>query len=149
MNQAIAFGDIVEENGKTIHQNNQEKPHNIPLGALVEVQYDDWYGEGACAKVTARLFVVHQGRDCDGTPLYWLSSKRPGTDQSRKLLYCPDEDFGGKGELPGGLPGVMFNEEFTRKLLDNWKGGFNETSLTVIEQTEAIKRGEKALRWEK
>ena len=74
MSQRIIFvHDIVEENGKTIKENNLAKHHNIPLGTLVEVKWDEWFGEGACWKVHARLWVVSHDRDCDGTPLYALS----------------------------------------------------------------------------
>lgn len=69
----IFVGDIVEKNGKTIKENNLEERHNIPIGSLVEVKYNKWYGEGACAKIHARLWVVEHNRDCDGTPLYTLS----------------------------------------------------------------------------
>lgn len=59
----IEFSEIVEENGKTIRENNMEKTHQIPLGTLVEV-----------SESGIRLFVCSQGRDCDGTPLYGLSA---------------------------------------------------------------------------
>jgi hypothetical protein len=65
--------DFVEANGKTIKQNNLEKQHQIPIGTLVEVKFDTWFGDGACWKVHARLWVVEHTRDCDGTPLYGLS----------------------------------------------------------------------------
>ena len=60
----ILFSEIVEANGKTIRENNMEKGHNIPLQSLVET------AEGL------RLYVVMHGRDCDGTPLYWLSFQK-------------------------------------------------------------------------
>lgn len=65
--------DIVEPNGKTIKENNLEINHNIPVGALVEVKFSDWFGEGAGEIVHARLWVVSHDRDCDGTPLYSIS----------------------------------------------------------------------------
>ena len=65
--------DIVEENGKTIKENNLARQHAIPIGALVEVKFDKWHGDGACEKVHARLWVVKHTRDCDGTPMYTLS----------------------------------------------------------------------------
>lgn len=65
--------DIVEKNGKTIKENNLKRKHSIPIGALVEAQWDEWFGDGACWKVHARLWVVSHNRDCDGTPLYSLS----------------------------------------------------------------------------
>ena len=73
MNKNFIVYDLVEENGKTIKENNLELQHNIPLGALVEVKFDNWFGGGACWKVHARLWVVAHSRDFDGTPLYGLS----------------------------------------------------------------------------
>ena len=69
----INVSDIVEENGKTIRENNLALSHNIPIGTLVEIDLDEDYGNGAGLKGSARLFVVSHGRDCDGTPLYGLS----------------------------------------------------------------------------
>lgn len=82
MTEAIFIGDIVESNGKTIKQNNLEKKHNINIGELVEVKYEEWYGEGACEKLHSRLWVISHDRDYDGTPLYGLSRLK-----SEKLAY--------------------------------------------------------------
>jgi len=68
--------DLIEDNGRTVRENNLAKPHTIPLGTLVEVKFDEWFGDGCCWKVHARLFVVRHDRDCDGTPLYSLSRSR-------------------------------------------------------------------------
>ena len=58
----IHIADIVnEETGKTYREENAEKAHAIPLGALVETN------------TGTRLFVVWHGRDCDMTPLYSLA----------------------------------------------------------------------------
>ena len=66
----INIADIVDkETGKTYRQLNSEKTHNIPLGALVECVHDLEYPS---TNDGLRLHVVYQGRDCDGTPLYWL-----------------------------------------------------------------------------
>lgn len=138
MDYIIAFGDIVEENGKTIRENNMEKGHNIPVGALVEVTYDDWHGGGACSKTHARLWVVKQGRDCDGTPLYWLS-KTKLEKQDPVQIHYPD-GFDGQ---PFGLTRRM-----SQKIHYEWKGGFQESSLKVIEITEDLKKGVGALSWE-
>jgi hypothetical protein len=59
------------ETGKTYREENNAKNHNIPLGTLVEVDFDDSYLESP--KKGLRLFVVGHDRDCDGTPLYSLS----------------------------------------------------------------------------
>lgn len=77
--------------GRSYRQVNAELKHGIPLGALVEV---DETGE--------RLYIVKQGRDCDQTPLYWLSMK-------------------GHTE--------PLNEHFHK---GDWFGGYSEHSLTVI-----------------
>ena len=65
----VMVSDIVEENGKTVRQNNMKKTHSIPLGYLVEIDgsggADEYHG--------VRLWVVKHSRDCDGTPLYDLS----------------------------------------------------------------------------
>lgn len=66
------FADIQSsETGKTFREENKTKRHNIPLGTLVEVDFDDTYLESP--KKGLRLFVVSHDRDCDGTPLYSLS----------------------------------------------------------------------------
>ena len=71
MTQLINIADLKNpDTGKTYRQENNEKSHNIPLGTLVEVDFDDSYGE---PKRGLRLFVVAHERDCDGTPLYALS----------------------------------------------------------------------------
>lgn len=60
----MLFKDLPDKKhpGKTISEVNKEKKHNIPLKSLVEIK-----------RTGVRLFVVYQGRDCDFTPLYWLS----------------------------------------------------------------------------
>lgn len=80
--------------GRTYRQINAEKKHSIPLGALVE------YYDGV------RLFVVARTRDCDQTPLYWLS---------------PD-----KKDIPPNE-----HEQYIGTSL-RWVGGCLEDSLTVI-----------------
>lgn len=83
--------DPADPQGRSYRQVNAERIHQIPLGTLVEV---DESGE--------RLYVVKQGRDCDQTPLYWLSMK--GHTE-------PLNEFMHKGD---------------------WFGGYGEDSLTVI-----------------
>lgn len=123
MPEIILFGDIVEENGKTIRENNLEKKHNIPLGTLVEVKYSNWHGDGCCEKVHARLWVVYQGRDCDGTPLYWLSTMKPDNEV---FLAFKDQPLLGSFVM---------------------HGGYAEEDLTVVPVTEDLKQGEGSLHW--
>lgn len=86
----INIADIVENNGRTIRQNNLSLKHNIPIGTLVEVTFDTWFGDGACWKVHARLFVVDHTRDCDGSPLYTISH---WCDE--QIWSLPGQSFGG------------------------------------------------------
>jgi hypothetical protein len=49
MNKVAFFKDIIEDNGKTIEENNLEIKHNIPLRTLVEIitwdkQSEEEYG---------------------------------------------------------------------------------------------------------
>lgn len=83
MPKIIKFSEIVEENGKTIKENNLEKKHKYPLGTIVEVEVsiiEDSAGAEVSLKGICKLFVVRHHRDCDGTPLYILSD-RPVIDK--------------------------------------------------------------------
>ena len=83
MSGMINVADIVEKNGKTVRQNNMEIGHEIPLGALVEIDCEcqpDWQG--------CRLFVVRHDRDCDGTPLYSLGKKGEDNPYALRLNQC-------------------------------------------------------------
>lgn len=69
--ELINIADIVDDStGKTYREKNLEKGHNIPLGTLVEVDFDDSGLEDPVKGL--RLYVVEHSRDCDGTPLYSL-----------------------------------------------------------------------------
>lgn len=72
------------ETGKTYRQENNEKTHNIPLGALVEVDFNDEYCE--TPKKGLRLFVVRYDRDCDGTPLYSLSFNKDWKEEPSQYM---------------------------------------------------------------
>ncbi len=114
MTQVVMIHNIVEGNGKTIKENNLAKTHNIPIGSLVEAQWDEWFSEGACWKVHARLWVVAHNRDCDGTPLYSLSRwKDPSFALQVKQTH----------------------------------NGFGEESLSTVEVTPEVQRGDNVLEW--
>lgn len=83
--------------GKSWRQKNSETSHNIPIGSLVELPSG------------VRLFVVHHGRDCDMTPLYYLCSDKDDTVQER--------------------------ENFMNRA---WDGGYGEDYLKVIKQEDEI-----------
>lgn len=135
MNEIIAINvaDIVEENGKTIRQNNLEKKHNIPVGSLVEVKYDHWHGDGCCEKVHARLWVYSHDRDCDGTPLYSLSRFKTPLYESAQIF----------------IGGYKLRDSISENILNRIESGFSEESLKVIEVTDDLCYGNGSLSWEK
>jgi hypothetical protein len=70
----INVADMINPStGKTYREENREKEHKIPLGALVEI-VDNEEMEGI------RLNVVALTRDCDSTPLYSLGLKNKKGD---------------------------------------------------------------------
>jgi hypothetical protein len=69
-NNDLVWVDMAGRRGREEdRKRNRETPHNIPVGALVEILPDPEY---VSVVNGIRLHVVHQGRDCDETPLYWL-----------------------------------------------------------------------------
>ncbi len=73
MTSFINVADIPDPvTGLTDRQLNAAKTHTIPLDALVEVVCDPEYPSDLDG---CRLYVVHQTRDCDETPLYCLGPK--------------------------------------------------------------------------
>lgn len=74
---------------------NSSKQHNIPVDTLVELE------DGV------RLWVVYHGRDCDGTPLYFL---------------CHDkEDI------------IKEKENFRNS---SWTSGYSEEALKIIKKED-------------
>lgn len=131
---AINLSDIVEENGKTIRENNLEKVHDIQIGTLVEVKFHEWHGDGACEKVHARLWVVSHDRDCDGTPLYSLSKFKEPMFVEGSIRF--------RGE-----DGWWLKEEPTLKVANDIHSGFSRENLTPVEVTEDLKKGVGVLDW--
>lgn len=146
--QYIRFGDIIEANGKTIRENNLEKQHNLCVGDLVEVKTSEWKGDGACLKIHARMFIVHCGRDCDGTPLYWLSP----TPKDRMEDIVVEFPMDGKRYATKRVDELDEEHEecltMGQKFYYGFYGGFPEESLTKIEMTERIKQGYDSLHWD-
>jgi len=140
----MSVADIVEDNGKTVRENNLDRSHNIPLGTLVEVKYSKWLGNGACIRSEARLFVVSHDRDCDETPLYRVAEKPLDT---LKAMVRDDCDlFEGYGWY-----GRMDKQRFwniVRALGIVIETGFGEESLTPIEVTDELKQGFDAITWD-
>lgn len=99
--------DSSDPQGRTIKEVNLTKVHSIPMGSLVECLADPRYPSHTDG---VRLFVALQGRDCDGTPLYWLSP------------YSDD-----------------LVQEDARFANHKWIGGFPEDSLEVIRLPDGSK----------
>ncbi len=121
----VNFADIIEENGKTIRENNLEKTHDIPIGTLVEVKFDEWHGNGACEKTHARLWVVGHDRDCDGTPLYSLSPFKEPLFVGGSLKY-------------GGEDGWLVKEEVVLRIANQVHTGYSRESLIPVEVTKEL-----------
>lgn len=75
MNPEIVFlSDMKESDGKTVRENNMERPHSFAMGDFLEV-------ECSCGSTATdhnvycglRGYVTKLSRDCDGTPGYFLS----------------------------------------------------------------------------
>jgi len=136
MKNAVFVGDIIDDNGKTIRENNLSIKHDIPIGSLVEVTGETWYGEGACEIFKARLWVVSHDRDCDGTPLYTLSPHHP--DHLMKGTVLMDfDDLGNR----------LLNRASSLSVINSFRTGYNQESLKVIEVTGDIRSGKGALKW--
>jgi hypothetical protein len=109
--------DPADPQGRSYREINNARSHAIPVGALVEITHDPEYPS---AMDGARLFVVMQTRDCDGTPLYELCADPEDTEQA--------------------------NPRFRNA---KWHGGYSEESLTVIREillhnADVLARGESA-----
>ncbi len=141
MTEIVNVKDIVEENGKTVEENNLDIQHNIPIGSLVEVKYDEWGGNGSCIKVHARLWVVEHTRDCDGEPLYSLC-KYPLHNMkadSEHILYLNDPDLRDKE--------VVLKNDISVNIIYGVVSGIAEKELTIIKITQDIKDGVGSLSW--
>jgi hypothetical protein len=98
VNVLHCFYNKIEKNGKSIKENNLEKKHIIPIGTLIEiVSLSDYMG--------VRLYVVSHKRDCDGTPLYYLSYDKTDAAQENNLFANV-----------------------------SWLGGFSDRCLKIINQ---------------
>jgi hypothetical protein len=125
----LKFSEIIEANGRTVRENNMQIGHTIPIGAVVELKYDEWCTGGLSRKIEARMTVVEHRRDCDGTPLYGLA-------------FCTLETY------------LFWRDDPTYKLPSTlivgptgYAGGFSAEGLKVIEVTPELIRGDNALEW--
>lgn len=134
MTNITNFSDIIENNGKTVRDNNIQKKHNIPIGTLCEFVIDEWFGGGACMAGKFRLYVIEHNRDCDGTPLYSLSKHKPDHYVEGDIIFTMDN--GSK---------FMLKEEISFNILNEVINGVSEDQLTPIEVTQDIIDGKGSL----
>lgn len=116
--------DIVEANGKTVEVNNLSQKHEIPLYSLVEIRADDESDKGD--DVGLRLWVVNQGRDCDGTILYSLSFKKDAYESMLKNKALIDA-----GEFESKMDEAITRFHYTSASA-MITGGYSKESLKVI-----------------
>lgn len=107
-------GDVVENNGLTIKENNLAISHDIPLGTLVEVNSSASDFDGV------RLFVVEHERDCDGEPLYALSFNKGVVGEIHKVESEKDDEF------------VMLTNLMIDRLQGSVLRGWSKESLMII-----------------
>ena len=95
MPKFINIADLIDPDDpqkRTYREINAIKNHSIQVGTMVEVKnrnYDNYP-----YKNYPRAFVVHQGRDCDQTPLYSLSLDPLDTQPKNQTLNHMTWDSG-------------------------------------------------------
>jgi hypothetical protein len=120
----INVADLVNPaSGKTYREENFAATHTVPLNALVEVmKYERVNGEYEYVRNPhgLRLYVTKHSRDCDGTPLYYLS-------------HMTAEEYQRQYDLANR--GVMHIDGFAVKgsiFAPNLDGGYSADSLFVV-----------------
>lgn len=117
-----------EGSDKTYRQLNMEKTWKYPLNSLVKVlKYvyeSDTFVDDPHGLV---LHVTKHGRDCDGTPLYYLSHLT--AEKYKEALDV----------FKGGYDGQTFDAEVLGSPL---AGGYSEESLRLIALPHEIEKDE-------
>ena len=104
-NKVIMVKDIVEENGKTVEENNLALKHNIPIGTIVKIQFEDFHhedkitGTSIILKGEATLYVCEHTRDCDGTPLYTLGSTHQDLEIAKETFFMDMREMFSYGRM--------------------------------------------------
>jgi hypothetical protein len=130
--------DIIESNGKTIRENNLEREHQIPIGALVELDSASEFSDTEFNRVV-RGYVVAQGRDCDGTPLYYLSMDPQDLLDAQIEMDCRHELYRLSEECGRGSEAERDYQMFLRWTSNRrFYGGFSDESLTVISTNDGF-----------
>jgi len=126
----INIKDIVEDNGKTVEENNLAVGHNIPIGTVVEFEFETCHhhdseihgGDGLFSKGIKRLVVCEHNRDCDGSPLYAMACcANPG--EQLDDFFSAIGAANPQGFLRNNLLESMYQ----------YTSGYPEEALTVID----------------
>jgi hypothetical protein len=117
MTNTVYVPNIVQENGKTVRENNLQIPHKIPLKTFVEINLD--YNEShGC-----RGFVVDYQRDCDGEPLYGISMDPSDADHIANM----------QNEVDNHLPEA---EAWLRLAKSSVNGGWSTGCLIILRKPD-------------
>lgn len=129
--EIINFADIVVgPNGENVREMNAKLVHQIPLGVLVKVSYEDYgdehEGMAAEVRVEGRMWVVFQGRDCDAEPLYWLSLRNleAFTDPANEMHVIYGNPDNGES--------LICSDSMARGMVFRKVGGFCEEDIEVV-----------------
>lgn len=116
-----------EGSDKTYRQLNAEKVHNIKEGSLVKIlRYNSETEKYEDHPQCLVLYVVKNGRDCDETPLYWLS---------HQTLEDYVRDRGLMQRAVVEVDGLLLKGEFFGA---HARGGYSEESLQLIATPEQL-----------
>ena len=74
-----------------IREDNMNQNHEIPIGAVVEITYEEYAYKAAECLQGLEFFVVNHTRDCDGVPLYELSSNPTAQKEYEDIERRKDE----------------------------------------------------------
>jgi hypothetical protein len=122
MNTYTFLSDMIEDNGKSVKENNMEKNHNIPIGSLVEIK-----------ETGERLYVCMQTRDCDGTPLYALCLWEVLADFFHiDFKNCKPADLENDKSLVNKQELLNFLSDIKNRMTKNLQFGYSEDCLEFI-----------------
>lgn len=126
--------DIIEENGKTIRENNKAKTHNIPVNTMVEFHLEDLDENGAGYNAKVKGYVYQHTRDCDGTPLYSISLVHP----SKLLGVSEDSGVGVVMRIDRHSNWFFLKKEMEIQWLNKICNGYTEDALTVVTPKQEV-----------
>lgn len=105
--------------------------HQVPIGTLVKVTHDEYFG-GPCGQATvAHLYVIAHTRDCDGSPLYALGSIHPD-DWEKELGFSVAQYLGWNS---------MDHRSLVVRQAAHIKANLGEGQITVLGLSEDRLRG--------